>query len=151
MPSGVAIRLIIFCFTNWRKTVCLPHRRPIARTLLRRTSFDVVGLPPSAEQVERFTADPSPEAYERLIDELLASPQFGERWGRHWLDLVRYAESRGHEFDHNVANAWHYRDYIIRALNDDVPYDQLVVEHVAGDLLTSDESAPASGGRSVPR
>jgi cytochrome c553 len=99
---------------------------------LRRASFDVVGFAPGVEQVEAAIggADPSP-----LIDEWLASPHFGERWGRHWLDLVRYAESRGHEFDFDVPNAWPYRDYIIRALNDDVPYDQLVVEHVAGDLL----------------
>jgi cytochrome c553 len=97
------------------------------RTLLRRAYFDLLGLPPGEAEVE--------ETYEALIDQLLASPHFGERWGRHWLDLVRYAESRGHEFDYDIPNAYEYRDYVIRALNADVPYDQFVIEHVAGDLL----------------
>ncbi|HEY2411863.1 MAG TPA: PSD1 and planctomycete cytochrome C domain-containing protein [Pirellulaceae bacterium] len=97
------------------------------RTLIRRTYFDLIGLPPSEEALN--------DQYEVVIDRLLASPRFGERWARHWLDLVRYAESRGHEFDYDVPNAFEYRDYVIRALNADVPYDQFVVEHVAGDLL----------------
>jgi hypothetical protein len=105
------------------------------RTLIRRAYFDLIGLPPTPEQVEAFVIDTSPQAFEKVVDELLASPHFGERWGRHWLDLVRYAESRGHEFDYNVPNAFEYRDYVIRALNADVPYDQFVIEHVAGDLL----------------
>ncbi len=105
------------------------------RTWLRRVTFDTIGLPPTPAEVQAFLEDTSPTAHERVIDRLLASPHFGERWGRHWLDLVRYAESRGHEFDFDVANAWQYRDYVIRAINDDVPYDQFVVEHVAGDLL----------------
>jgi cytochrome c553 len=105
------------------------------RTLIRRAYFDSVGLPPTPEQVEAFVQENSPQAFAKVVDELLASPQFGERWGRHLLDLVRYAESRGHEFDYNVPNAFEYRDYVIRALNADVPYDQLVIEHVAGDLL----------------
>lgn len=103
--------------------------------LLRRLYFDLIGLPPTAEQAADFLRDPSPLATERLVDELLDSPHFGERWGRHWLDLVRYAESRGHEFDNDSTNAFQYRDYVIRALNADVPYDQLVREHIAGDLL----------------
>ncbi|MBX3436960.1 MAG: DUF1549 domain-containing protein, partial [Planctomycetaceae bacterium] len=115
------------------------------RTWLRRVSFDVIGLPPTPEEVDTFVNDPSPNAHDKVIERLLASPHFGERWGRHWLDLVRYAESRGHEFDHDVANPWHYRDYVIRALNDDVPYDQFVVEHVAGDLLSSEPRASATG------
>jgi hypothetical protein len=125
-------------------------------TLIRRAYFDLLGLPPPANQVEAFVAiSPSlrhsvapsdgqdreterqreGEAYAALIDRLLASPQFGERWARHWLDLVRYAESRGHEFDYNTPNAFEYRDYVIRALNGDLPYDQFVIEQVAGDLL----------------
>lgn len=103
--------------------------------LLRRLYFDLIGLPPTPEQAKKFLNDRSPQAVEKLVDELLASPHFGERWGRHWLDLVRYAESRGHEFDHDAPNAYQYRDYVIRALNADVPYDQLVHEHIAGDLL----------------
>ncbi|MCE9555561.1 MAG: PSD1 and planctomycete cytochrome C domain-containing protein [Planctomycetes bacterium] len=107
------------------------------RTLLRRVWFDIVGLPPKPADVEAFVADPAPtqQALEKVVDALLASPQFGERWGRHWLDLMRYAESRGHEYDFNTPNAWQYRDYVIRALNADVPYNQFVVEHVAGDLV----------------
>lgn len=104
-------------------------------TLLRRLWFDLVGLPPSPEAVTRFLADPSDAAYLREVDELLQSPHFGERWARHWLDLMRYCETLGHEYDFELPNAWRYRDYVIRALNDDVPYDQFVREHIAGDLL----------------
>lgn len=113
--------------------------------LLRRIFFDLIGLPPTVEQAEKYLSDPSPDATERLIDELLRSPQFGERWGRHWLDLVRYAESRGHEFDNDSVNAFQYRDYVIRALNADVPYDQLVREHIAGDLLDPPRLNPDKG------
>lgn len=105
------------------------------RTWIRRAYFDTNGLPPAPEAVAAFVADESPDAFERVVDELLASPRFGERWGRHWLDLARYAESRGHEFDADIPNPWHYRDYVIRALNDDLPYDRFVTEHLAGDLL----------------
>ncbi|MCA9032072.1 MAG: DUF1549 domain-containing protein, partial [Planctomycetaceae bacterium] len=112
-----------------------PNGSTDKQTWVRRVYFDVLGLPPTPEQIQSFLDDDLPGAEERLIDELLANPHFGERWGRHWLDLVRYAESRGHEFDYNVANPWHYRDYVIRALNDDIPYDQFVSEHVAGDML----------------
>ncbi|MFO1092828.1 MAG: PSD1 and planctomycete cytochrome C domain-containing protein [Planctomycetaceae bacterium] len=102
---------------------------------IRRAYLDVVGLPPQPGEVAAFAVDESPDAYATVVERLLSSPHFGERWGRHWLDVVRYAESRGHEFDYDVANPWHYRDYVIRAINDDVPYDRFVVEHVAGDLL----------------
>jgi hypothetical protein len=111
------------------------------RTLLRRLYFDLIGLPPSRVEVEEFVQAwdganaKRGEIYENVVDRLLASPQFGERWARHWLDLVRYAESRGHEFDYTIPNAYHYRDYVIRALNADVPYHQFVREHLAGDLL----------------
>jgi len=105
------------------------------RTLIRRASFAITGLPPTVEEVEAFVADDAGDAFEKVVDRLLASPHFGERWGRHWLDLVRYAETRGHEFDHSIENAWQYRDYVIRAFNADVPYDQFVIEHIAGDLL----------------
>ena len=103
--------------------------------LLRRLYFDLIGLPPTPEEVEAFLTDKDAGAVERVVDRLLDSPHFGERWGRHWLDLVRYAESRGHEFDNDTPNAYQYRDYVIRALNADVPYDQFVREHIAGDLL----------------
>ena len=112
------------------------------RTLIRRAYFDLVGLPPSPDAVERFIADDSPQAFERVVDELLASPRFGERWARHWLDLVRYAETYGHEFDYPIEHAWQYRDYVIRALNADLPYDQFAAEHIAGDLLTEPRLHP---------
>ena len=108
--------------------------RPV---LIRRLYFDLIGLPPTPDDVQSFVNDPADDAAAigSVVDRLLASPQFGERWGRHWLDLVRYAETLGHEFDYPLRHAWQYRDYIIRALNADVPYDDLIREHVAGDLL----------------
>src|SRR5688572_21197286 len=105
------------------------------RTLIRRAYFDLIGLPPTAEQVAKFSADESPNAFEKVIDELLASPHYGERWGRHWLDLARYAESHGYEQDYDRLNAYHYRDYVIRALNGDQPYDEFVRWQIAGDEL----------------
>ncbi|MFN8214963.1 MAG: DUF1549 domain-containing protein, partial [Solirubrobacterales bacterium] len=113
------------------------------RTLIRRVTFDLTGLPPTPEEVRAFLDDRSPAAYERLVERLLASPAYGERWGRHWLDLVRFAETSGHEFDGDIPHAWLYRDYVIRAFNDDVPYDALVREHLAGDLLPSPRRHPA--------
>ncbi len=110
--------------------------------LLRRLHFDLIGLPPTPKEIEAYLADADDNATERVVDRLLDSPHFGERWGRHWLDLVRYAESRGHEFDNDTPNAFHYRDYAIRALNADVPYDQFVREHIAGDLLTEPRLHP---------
>ncbi len=115
------------------------------RTLIRRATFDLVGLPPTPEQVEAFEADPSPDAFVKVVDRLLASPHFGERWARHWLDLVRYAETLGHEFDYPITEAWRYRDYVIRALNADMPYDQFVREHIAGDLLNPPRLHPTEG------
>jgi hypothetical protein len=105
------------------------------RTLLRRVTLDLIGLPPAPAEIDAFLADDSPQAYERVVDRLLDSPRYGERWARHWLDLVRYAETHGHEFDFEMPLAFEYRDYVIRALNADVPYNDFVVEHVAGDLL----------------
>jgi hypothetical protein len=104
-------------------------------TLLRRLTFDLTGLPPSESELKSFLEDKSPAAVERVVDRLLASPHFGERWTRHWMDLVRYAESRGHEFDPIIPNAWQYRDYLVRAFNADVPYNAFVKEHIAGDLF----------------
>src|SRR5262249_10140278 len=115
------------------------------RTLLRRVYFDLVGLPPSPAETAAFLYNTSSEAYERVVDRLLASPAFGERWARHWLDLVRYAETFGHEFDYPNANAWRYRDYVIRAFNADVPYDRFVMEHLAGDLMAQPRRNPADG------
>jgi len=105
------------------------------RILIRRLFIDLIGLPPGPEQVEAFMADPSEAAYARLVDELLASPHYGERWGRHWLDIVRYTESEGFEYDHPRDRAWHYRDYVIKSFNDDKPYDRFMQEQLAGDVL----------------
>src|SRR5207244_2072482 len=105
------------------------------RTWIRRVTFDLIGLPPTPAEIDAFLTDDSPQAFERVVDRLLASPHYGEHWARHWFDLVRYAESRGHEFDPNIPNAWQYRDYAIRAFNADVPYNQFVTEHIAGDLI----------------
>jgi hypothetical protein len=104
-------------------------------TLIRRLSLDLVGLPPSISDVDAFLADTGPDAYEKLVDRLLASPHFGERWGRHWLDLARYADSDGYEVDKVRPNAWYWRDWVIRAVNEDMRFDQFTVEQLAGDLL----------------
>jgi hypothetical protein len=105
------------------------------RTLARRLYYDLTGLPPTPEQVDAFVNDQVADAYERLVDRLLASPDYGEKWGRHWLDLVRYAETDGFEFDRSKPFAWRYRDYVINAFNADKAYDQFVREQLAGDLL----------------
>jgi mono/diheme cytochrome c family protein len=125
----------------------LAYNRPATRReLIRRAYFDLVGLPPSPSEVDAFVADESPEAYEDLLDRLLASPQYGERWGRHWLDLVRFAQSNGYERDDEKPLAWRYRDYVIRAFNEDKPYDQFVREQLAGDELDeiTDDSITAT-------
>ncbi|HUR47358.1 MAG TPA: DUF1553 domain-containing protein, partial [Candidatus Saccharimonadales bacterium] len=105
------------------------------RALIRRVYFDLWGLPPSPQEVETFVNDDSPGAYEHLIERLLESPRYGERWARHWLDLVRYAESDGYRIDDYRPNAWHYRDYVIQAFNEDKPYNRFVQEQLAGDEL----------------
>ena len=107
-------------------------------TLLRRAAFDLTGLPPSEADAEAFLADDSPSAFETVVDRLLASPLYGERWGRHWLDVARYADSTGNDEDHRYPYAWRYRDYVIQAFNDDLPYDRFVREQIAGDLLPAE-------------
>ncbi|MEO2046836.1 MAG: PSD1 and planctomycete cytochrome C domain-containing protein [Pirellulales bacterium] len=108
------------------------------RTLIRRATFDLTGLPPTAEEIQNFLADESPTAFAKLIDRLLESDRYGEQWGRHWLDVVRYADSAGFSNDYARPNAWRYRDYVIRAFNADKPYDQFIREQVAGDELAGD-------------
>jgi cytochrome c553 len=112
-----------------------PNPPASRRELIRRVTFDLTGLPPTPRQVEDFVHDPSPHAYERLVDRLLASPHYGEKWGRHWLDLVRFAETNSYERDNPKPNAWRYRDYVIRAFNEDRPYNRFVREQLAGDEL----------------
>jgi hypothetical protein len=116
-------------------------------TLLRRAYFDLIGLPPTPEQVQTFLADNSPQAFEKVVDELLASPHYGERWGRHWLDLARYADTQGFKADETRPNLWRYRDYVIDAFNQDKPYDRFVKEQIAGDeLYPAEPSAKVATG-----
>ena len=115
--------------------------KPAPRTdnlsLLRRATFDLTGLPPTLAEIQAYLADTSPQAYEKVIDRLLASSRYGERWGRHWLDVARFADSTGNDEDHRYPYAWRYRDYVIDSFNKDVPYDQFIREQLAGDLLAA--------------
>jgi len=110
------------------------------RTLIRRLSFDLLGLPPKPEEIEAFVLDPDPKAYEKLVDRYLASPHYGERWARHWLDIAHYADTHGFERDQRRDNAWRYRDWVIKALNDDLPYDRFLQDQIAGDVLRPNDS-----------
>lgn len=114
-------------------------------TLLRRATFDLTGLPPTEAEMKNFLADNSPNAFEKVVERLLASPRYGEKWGRHWLDVARYADSTGNDEDHRYPHAWKYRDYVIEAFNNDLPYDQFIREQLAGDLL------PSPNGEAVNR
>jgi hypothetical protein len=105
------------------------------RTLLRRVTFDLIGLPPTPEELEAFLNDPAPDAYERVVNRLLASPHYGERWARHWMDVIHYAETHGHDQDVPRENAWPYRDYLIDSFNNDKPYARFIEEQIAGDIL----------------
>ncbi len=126
----------------------LTHAGPASRAvLIRRATLDLTGLPPTPEEVRAFVADAAPDAYERLVDRLLDSPHYGERWGRHWLDVVRYADSGGFETDVFFGHAWRYRDYVIRSINADKPFDRFIREQVAGDerFPGNDEALIATG------
>ncbi len=120
---------------KWKAKSLAPASPANRRTLIRRLHFDLVGLPPSQKEVDAFVADRSPDAYEKLVDSLLASPHYGERWARHWLDVVHFGETHGYDKDKPRTNAWPYRDYVIRALNSDKPYGRFVQEQIAGDVL----------------
>ncbi|MDE0626991.1 MAG: DUF1549 and DUF1553 domain-containing protein [Bryobacterales bacterium] len=111
-------------------------------TLLRRAKFDLQGLPPTEQEIRRFVGDSAPDAFARLAGDLLASPHYGERWGRHWLDVARYADSTGVDEDRPFGSSWRYRDYVVGAFNDDLPFDQFVREQIAGDLLAAPDGAP---------
>jgi len=114
--------------------------RATKEQLIRRVSFDLIGLPPSIAEIDAFLRDRSPQAYGKLVDRLLFSPHYGERWGRHWLDLARFAESDGFEHDAIRAHSWRYRDYVIKSFNADKPYDCFIREQIAGDELFPDNS-----------
>ncbi len=137
-PGGVArndIDRFVLARLEKEKFAPSPPADPV--TLIRRVSLDLLGLPPTPREIDEFVDDSRPDAYERLIERLLASPHYGERWGRHWLDLARYADSDGYEADRPRPYHWRYRDWVIGAFNRDLPFDQFTIEQLAGDLLPS--------------
>ena len=136
MPaSSTAHPIDAFVLARLRGEGIRPAARADRTTLIRRATFDLHGLPPTPAEVQAFVEDASPDAFARVVDRLLASPRYGERWARHWLDLARYAESEGFKSDETRPNAWRYRDYVIESLNSDKPYDRFVQEQIAGDEL----------------
>jgi hypothetical protein len=137
MPENahVATPVDAFILNQLTKAGLRPAKPADRITLLRRITFDLTGLPPTPEEVERFLADDRPDAYALLVERLLASPHYGERWAQHWLDLTRYADSNGYEADGDRPNAWRYRDYVIRSFNENKPFDRFIMEQIAGDLL----------------
>ena len=134
-PTGSGIPSTRSCWKPWENGVSSPPPGLHGKPWSRRLHLDLLGLPPTPAQVEAFVNDPFPNAYERLVRQLLASPHFGERWARHWLDLARYADSDGFEKDRPRPHAWRYREWVIEAINRDLPYDRFVIEQMAGDLL----------------
>jgi len=124
-----------FVLTKLERNDITPSPEAERHTLIRRLSYDLLGLPPTPSEVRNFESDKSPEAYSKLVDRLLTSPHFGERWGRHWLDKARYADSDGYEKDRPRMNAWRYRDWVINSINADLPFDQFTIQQLAGDLL----------------
>jgi hypothetical protein len=130
-----------FVLANLEKNGLKPAPPADKTTLLRRATFDLTGLPPTEKELRDFNADKSPAAFEKVVDRLLASPRYGERWGRHWLDVMRYADSTGSDEDHRYPHAWRYRDYVVQAFNDDMPYNQFVREQLAGDILAADPNS----------
>jgi len=130
-----------FILTNLEKNGLKPAPQADKTTLLRPATFDLIGLPPTEKELNDFLADKSSTAYEKVIDRLLASPRYGERWGRHWLDVMRYADSTGSDEDHRYPHAWRYRDYVVEAFNSDMPYNQFVREQLAGDILAADPNS----------
>ncbi|MFO0951088.1 MAG: PSD1 and planctomycete cytochrome C domain-containing protein [Isosphaeraceae bacterium] len=141
-PTGWAASPIDrFVAAGWRTAGVEPVEQVDPRTLIRRLTFDLTGLPPTPEETAEFLADSSPAAYQKLVDRLLASPRYGERWGRHWLDLARYADTAGDNADYPVPELAKYRDYVIDAFNADKPYDQFIREQLAGDVLASEVPA----------
>ncbi len=127
-----------FVFSRLGEAKLSPSPEAPRRALIRRLYFDLIGLPPTPDEVRAFESDKAPDAYERLVERLLASPHYGERWARHWLDVVRFAETHGFEMNQPRPTAWLYRDYVIRAFNEDKPYDRFILEQFAGDMVGED-------------
>jgi hypothetical protein len=139
-PGWVQTPIDAFILSRLEKVGLTPAPAADRRTLLRRVYLDLLGLPPTPEEQSRFLSDPSPTAFERVVDDLLSRPQHGERWARHWLDTARYAESNGYERDGAKPNAWRYRDYVIDSLNADKPYDRFLQEQIAGDEIAGSKA-----------
>lgn len=139
-----------FILNKMLPTRVVPNPPADKRTLIRRVTFDLTGLPPTPEEVAQFLADESSDAFEKVVDRLLASPQYGERWGRHWLDVVRYADSNGQDENQAFVDAWRYRNYVIDAFNKDKPYDRFLSEQIAGDLLPLPETPAEDNDRFAP-
>ncbi|MFN7934967.1 MAG: PSD1 and planctomycete cytochrome C domain-containing protein [Bryobacteraceae bacterium] len=139
-----------FVWERLKKEGLTPSKPASRAALIRRATFDLHGLPPTPEEITAFVNDTAPEAYEKLLDRLLASPRYGERWGRHWLDVVRYADTGGFETDVYFANAWRYRDYVIRSFNEDKPYNVFVQEQIAGDEIWPD-NLDLNGSYEIPK
>ncbi len=138
-PSWVKTPIDAFILAALEAKQLTPAPPASKRELIRRATFDLTGLPPTPEEVAAFLNDAKPDAFARVVDRLLASPRYGERWGRHWLDVARYADSNGLDENLVYRNAYRYRDYVIQAFNKDKPYDQFVREQLAGDLLPGAE------------
>ncbi len=139
VPAGASHPVDAFLREKLNAAGLTPSPEADRRTLIRRVSYDLHGLPPSPEETQAFLNDDAPGAYERLVDRLLASPRYGERWARHWFDVIHYGESHGYDKDKPRRNAWPYRDYVIRALNDDKPWARFAQEQIAGDVLFPDD------------
>ncbi|WP_197451176.1 DUF1553 domain-containing protein [Rosistilla oblonga] len=139
LPGGSTHPIDRFIQQRLKQEQLSPSPLADRRTLIRRLYYDLIGLPPTPEAVAAFVADPDPKVYEKLVDQLLESDHFGERWARHWLDIAHYADTHGFERDKLRDNAWRYRDYVIRAFNDDKPYDRFLREQIAGDLIAPDD------------
>ena len=133
-----------FILARLRQAGLEPAPQAAKLTLLRRAKFDLQGLPPREMEIRRFADENSPDAFQDLVDDLLSSPHYGERWGRHWMDVARYADSTGVDEDHPFGDSWRYRDYVVAAFNDDLPFDQFAREQIAGDLLPAPDGAPVN-------
>ena len=141
LQTGCRNELDAFIRTSCPRWASSLRRKPTGRTLIRRVYFDLIGLPPTPEEIEDFVASQASDAYECVVDRLLASPRYGERWARHWMDAAHFAETHGHDQDRIRENAWPYRDYLITSLNSDKPFERFVQEQVAGDVLFPDDPA----------
>ncbi len=140
VPKGASNPIDGFIRAKLKEANLAPSPEADRRTLIRRLSYDLTGLPPTPEEAALFSADEDERGYEQLVTRLLASPRYGEHWARHWLDVANYADTHGNDHDYVRSNAWHYRDYVIRSLNDDKPYTRFVQEQVAGDALFPDDA-----------